>query len=162
MYIPRWRGNGDSLSTRATSWWGTIDIKVARRALRGHTYSEASERKPRHHQLHSVRAFRDRCVSLRKSEAPSESDEERKNKIKRRSARWRRTLLFARSVSTVRKIHPSGIKPKARKIPTFSEVCKRGAFRIKPPNGRTKILSDMTACCQEPQSYHMQATMNDR
>lgn len=64
------------------------------------------------------------------------------------------------SRSKTLKIRPTDITEPS-KILTFSEVCKRGAFRIKPTKEETGILTDMTRC-QEPQSYHAQTTMTDR
>lgn len=61
------------------------------------------------------------------------------------------------------KIHSTGVTD-ITKIPTFSEVCKKGALRIKTPNEEASeeiLTTDMT-CCQKPQSYHTQSTMTDR
>lgn len=60
--------------------------------------------------------------------------------------------------TTALKIRPTDVT-ELTKILTFSEVCKRGALRIKPPNEEAEILTDMTRC-QKPQT-HAQTTMAD-
>lgn len=155
IYTTVTRQRRDNLSENAASSSGRrVDIKVASRARSKVIRSRKLVREYRVHRLHSVISVF-RCVSLRHSQVESEATRKRIRHVVQCSKG-----SHSKGATAVWKVRPSGIN-EATKIPTFSEVCKRGALRIKPPKEQSEILTVMT-CCQEPQSYHAQATMTDR